>query len=265
MKKIFIILLSLLFCSTSFAAPFKQIIFFGDSLSDNGNLYQAIKIVPKSPPYYNGRFSNGPTWAENVGKYFYDKYYIDNVNYAYGGATAMLHNPLTDSFIAPITLEGELYSYYLHSLFTDKSKVLYVIWIGANDYLYEREPDVNALTAAVVNKISWVITSLMNQGAQDFLIMNLPDLAKTPYAKSNQLESRLHIISTLHNQKLADAVGQLQNKYPTIKFVTVDVYSSLNDLVANPDKFNQQYNQSITDVSEACWSGGFLLKGSASD
>src|SRR5579872_3174594 len=177
MKKMVGLLLALFVCSSAFAAPFNQIVFFGDSLSDDGNLYQATKkTVPKSPPYYQGRFSNGPTWAEDLGKKYHDKYYIGTINDSYGGATAILHDPKTDSFTSTITLEGELYSYSLHSMFVDKSKVLYVIWIGANDYLYEKTPDMSGVTDAVVNKIASSITSLINQGANQFLILNLPDL-----------------------------------------------------------------------------------------
>lgn len=44
----------------SFADPtpqFKQIVFFGDSLSDNGNFYNhSDHLIPKYPPYYNGRY-----------------------------------------------------------------------------------------------------------------------------------------------------------------------------------------------------------------
>ena len=41
----------------------------GDSLSDPGNLYAATGgAQPQSPPYYEGRFSNGPVWAETVAK-----------------------------------------------------------------------------------------------------------------------------------------------------------------------------------------------------
>ena len=51
--------------------------FFGDSLTDTGNVYHATSVlhsdslglVPIEPaaPYYDGRFSNGPVWAEYAG------------------------------------------------------------------------------------------------------------------------------------------------------------------------------------------------------
>lgn len=251
MKKIFTLFILLFFCTTVFAAqPFKQIVFFGDSLSDNGNLHRLIKL-PQSPPYYLGRFTNGTTWAEDLGKHFYDKYTIGVINYCYGGATTILHNPKTDPFIAPTTLEAELYSYYAHSLRVDKSQVLYVFWIGANDYLYEKA-DIDTLTDSVVNKMAWAMTSLISKGANKFLILNLPDLATTPYAKASQLTDRLHRISEMHNKKLNDKINQLKTEYPAAQFVALDVYTIFNDLLSNPEKYNQQYQTSLKDTVEPC-------------
>src|SRR5688500_5638293 len=45
------------------AAPFTRIVAFGDSLTDNGNLY-ASEAYPPSPPYFEGRGTNGPVAVE---------------------------------------------------------------------------------------------------------------------------------------------------------------------------------------------------------
>lgn len=46
---------------------FEGIVVFGDSLSDTGNFYYISgDTYPVSPPYYNGRFSNGPVWIETL-------------------------------------------------------------------------------------------------------------------------------------------------------------------------------------------------------
>jgi phospholipase/lecithinase/hemolysin len=46
------------------AGAITEIVVFGDSLSDTGNLFAYEKmmnlpLLPPSPPYYQGRFSNG--------------------------------------------------------------------------------------------------------------------------------------------------------------------------------------------------------------
>src|SRR5689334_21238030 len=125
MKKILIYLMLLLTCINVHEEKINKLIFFGDSLTDDGNLYALLlHVIPKSPPYFEGRFSNGPTWAEGVGKYYHDKYSSSYKDYAYGGATAIFHLP-TPKFIAPTILEVEVDKYLLDSLFRDRSGVLF--------------------------------------------------------------------------------------------------------------------------------------------
>lgn len=66
---------------TAFAGPFDGVVVYGDSLSDNGNLYGAIGVPP--PPYYMGRFSNGPVAAE----YLANNLNVPLTDWAWGGAT----------------------------------------------------------------------------------------------------------------------------------------------------------------------------------
>ena len=68
--------------AAALAGPFTSVIAYGDSLSDNGNLYQ-VAGRPPSPPYFNGRFSNRPVAVEDLaaalGAPLFD--------FAWGGAT----------------------------------------------------------------------------------------------------------------------------------------------------------------------------------
>ena len=49
------------------AAPITDLYVFGDSLSDTGNLFAlTFGIEPPSPPYFDGRFSDGPVWVETL-------------------------------------------------------------------------------------------------------------------------------------------------------------------------------------------------------
>src|SRR5947208_1472956 len=48
------------------AGPFSNLVMFGDSLSDIGNIAQAPLINTPGPYYWNGRFSNGPVYAETL-------------------------------------------------------------------------------------------------------------------------------------------------------------------------------------------------------
>jgi phospholipase/lecithinase/hemolysin len=54
-------------------APYSQIVVFGDSYNDVGNIHAlaaAHGIDYPPAPYYQGRFSNGPIWIEHVAASF---------------------------------------------------------------------------------------------------------------------------------------------------------------------------------------------------
>lgn len=257
MKKIILLFFILFFYSIdSFAVAINNIVFFGDSLSDDGNLYRSLfHIVPKSPPYFKGRFSNGPTWAENLGKYYYDQSYAAYSIYAVGGATTLLHAP-NIKFIAPSLLELQIDEYLLESFSQDKTNTLMAIWIGGNDYLFDQQTNVDA----VIDKIIWAMNKLKYSGARNFLILNLPDLGAIPFAQENGIASSLHMLSELHNLKLDAAIQAFTNNNPSIRVTYVDIYKTVTDVMANPQKYNQKYNINLVNTSQACWQGAYALQ-----
>ena len=68
------------------ASTFTSVIVYGDSLSDNGNLYALTGQPPA--PYYNGRFSNGPVAVE----YLASTLGVPLSDFAWGGATTGIGN-----------------------------------------------------------------------------------------------------------------------------------------------------------------------------
>jgi len=261
MKKILLALVSFLYFTTAFAVPYKKMVIFGDSLSDNGNLYKLdLHFLPKSPPYYNGRFSNGDVWSDTLTQRYFDRYHVTSTNYAYGGATSTGHNPWTDPSV-PITLTSELNEYLLQTVFQDKSDTLFIIWIGANDYFFNKTEEADPLTSRVIDEISKTIDTLVQNHAQFFLLPNLPDLSQTPLARDHSdLSEKLHTFTLLHNKKLAAAIAEAKEKYPTVTFITVDIGSLFDDLLINPEKYNQRYHINIQDVIHPCWSGGYTVR-----
>lgn len=256
MKKIAVFILLLVCSMQVMATPIDKIIFFGDSLTDNGNLYSLfLRQLPKSPPYFNGRFSNGKIWSENVGDYYLQR---DNINYsiyAVGGATVLVHMPTT-KFISPSTLNLQVTHYILDSLFRDRSNVLFAIWMGGNDYLFDEKSN----PTDVVNKMSSTIRTLIDRGAKHLLIMNLPDLSKIPRSQTEGTTDILRERTKSHNEKLAAAVKQLRQDYPDVNFYYMDIYDMFNDVMANPEKYNKKYNTQIKNITQACWTGGLTLQ-----
>ncbi len=48
------------------ASAYTTLFAFGDSISDAGNFAIMSPELAPLPPYYGGRFSNGPTWVEDL-------------------------------------------------------------------------------------------------------------------------------------------------------------------------------------------------------
>jgi phospholipase/lecithinase/hemolysin len=76
--------------SLASASAYSNLSVYGDSLSDLGNIYTAgSQTIPRSPPYYMGRFSNGPLAVE---------YHAKTLNtpltsFAWGGAHGVIDMP----------------------------------------------------------------------------------------------------------------------------------------------------------------------------
>ena len=45
---------------------FDAIYVFGDSYCDVGNIFKATGGTVPAPPYFDGRFSNGPIWIDHL-------------------------------------------------------------------------------------------------------------------------------------------------------------------------------------------------------
>ena len=187
-------------------AAFTGVTFFGDSLSDTGNVLSLTTsfLPPPFPdfPGAPGRFSNGPVWAESFAASlgFATASNPSNLlftggpvvpigpqggqNFSFGGA----RTGLGGSAGATTGLFGELIAWNGSAFTTSLTRAadpnaLYVLMLGSNDMRDYRSGAPGALTPAqaAANVIN-AVGLLANAGAQHFLISNVADLGKTPEA-----------------------------------------------------------------------------------
>lgn len=252
--------------SLAFAAEpnFNRIVFFGDSLTDNGNFYKkkSLGFIPNSPPYYNGRFSNGKTWAEGVEDY-YHKFNINSVNNAYGNQTVRAIKPFDN--IKPNTLTDTISTYLKVSYTADLSSSLDILWVGGNDYMDGTAHPVDLYTTAVINEIKINLENIMNHGGKNLIILNLPDLSKVPKGANSALAGNLKELTLMHNQKLQTLVNALKITHPTVKLHLFDMYHEFAEIEMNPDKYNQKYHTRLSNMSESCFKGSYFLNRSLED
>ncbi|WP_180974951.1 SGNH/GDSL hydrolase family protein [Fischerella thermalis] len=209
---------------------------FGDSLSDIGNVFNATEgFHPSSPPYFQGRFSNGLVWVEYLasGLALTPK---QNTNFAYGGATTGSGN--LNGIPDLLTQVDSFIKVYQQ---VDKN-ALYILWAGANDYLHGMSnPSLS------INNISQAIQSLAKAGAKKFLVANLPDLGNIPATRNSPYSSILSSATIAHNLGLANSLDLLKQKLGhDTQMIMFDVHSLYKEAIANPTKFG------FTDVTKAC-------------
>ena len=141
---------------------FNQIVFFGDSLSDTGNVYKLTNHKwPIVPPYYKGRFCNAPNWVDRlkVNK---------KSNYAYGGATTDSNfvQGYTNQNTVPVPGVRQQIATYLNNINKNTmgyTRSLYIIWAGGNDFVYNKTVTPVRVVASLMNAVQ----DLLTVGARD--------------------------------------------------------------------------------------------------
>jgi phospholipase/lecithinase/hemolysin len=207
------------FCLTCFLAnAYNAIVAFGDSYTDTGNF-------PSSPPdYWNGRFSNGPLWIEDLSQSFGFAYNAAN-NYAVSGTESSDLGTAINKF--PGT--------------SDSANVLFAIWSGNNDFVNHLNIGYN--DSAWDTQINGVVSSLMTasdmiyqKGARKIILFNQMDITQCPGILNSYSATFLSYIrgkiQTL-NSRLASNISNLLNTHPGLQVFTVDIYSDFNYLLAN--------------------------------
>lgn len=252
------------------ATNFREIYVFGDSLSDVGNVLNvtsssnAIPDFP-APPYFPGRFSNGPVWVEYLAQELElsptpytdvagGANATDGINYAFGGATTGSSNTINDAFSGATTgssntiipglllgLEQQINNFTAANPSADPN-ALYIIWAGGNDYLGGSATNPNV----PINNLSSAVTSLYKVGARYIMVVNLPDLGRFPGSDGNsQNASSLNALSSAHNLSLAATLNFL-SQTPDINIIPLDVNFLFDRVFAAPGEFG------FTNVTTPC-------------
>jgi outer membrane lipase/esterase len=246
LKQLFVLklglLLSCLLPLPVLAQSINGITVFGDSLSDNGNAFKASGgKVPPSPPYFNGRFSNGPVWVEGFSTEF--KLPVTAVNNnAFGGATSGTANAFSQPGATLPGLTTEIDGFLGISPKVNPNGLV-VIWAGANDYLLGGVTN----PALVVGNLTTAVQRLTGAGAQTLIVPNLPDLGKSPVGVANPIQSAgLSQLSAAHNAGLKASLQAFAQNNPNISIVPTDMGALFNAVTTNPARFG------LNNVTQPC-------------
>jgi phospholipase/lecithinase/hemolysin len=219
------------------APPFTQVVVFGDSLSDTGNVRERtdeesgglVDYPSHTFNYSNGRFTNdGDTdpgsnmflgvWHEQLAGTFLGipaaSFSLGGgLNFAFGGATTndgtheevAVQTPFGDITIT-IDDMGKQVNDYLSSHIAD-SNALYIVWGGANDLRNDDSPESVTATAARATALAG---RLATAGARHIMVPNVPPLGDIPrYADDPARIVALNEASANYRQMLNQDLDQL--------------------------------------------------------
>lgn len=231
-----------LFSSIVTAAPLHHIVVFGDSLSDNGNLYKVMNNqLPQSPPYYQGRFSNGPVWVEIVAASYFPNTAKDHLlDYAVGGSGVS-----EDEGDVLFTLKKQVNNYLMTHDDKANADDLYVVWIGSNNYLglpEDLEKSLVDVNAGIQNSIEL----LVRKGAKHILVFNIPNLGRTPAATAFEAVDVMTYLAKEHNERLAQTFTALKSEHPDVEWLYFDLGAMFEDVMDNPNAYD------LTNVTDGC-------------
>ena len=218
--------------ANALAGDFGSMVIFGDSLSDVGNAYNSDFHLDPTSPYYNGRFSNGPLWVEDLAADLSLSAPAPSTSsgkdYAYGGVHT--GSGTTRLVIFNFPNIGTQIGNYLSSN-TPASNGLFVVWGGGNDFI-----DGQTDPSVPVNNIVQHVTALANAGAKTVIVPNLPALGEIPRFRGTANESTMNNLSGQFNSMLKTSLTTLSTTF-NIHIDQLDVANFFSSAIANPSAY----------------------------
>jgi len=250
---------------------FSQVIVFGDSLSDDGNIRNRLEdqyfiSYPGGDfNYSDGRFTNSSdtdpasdmyagTWHEQLARDFLGLPAPTNsldggTDYAFGGATTeegtrevtVINNPfpfLGGDFTVTIDNLGQQVDDYLADQIVDPA-ALYIVWGGANDLF---DDDSAESVTSTAERVAGLVEELARAGAVSILVSNVPPLGLVPnYNDDPETAVPLNAAAADYrdelNAQLDAAVSTLAGEGITVTLYRLDVYGLSYRIAANPEDY----------------------------
>jgi outer membrane lipase/esterase len=243
------------------AAPYTSITFFGDSLSDTGNLYLATggaQPPASGGPYFNGAFSDGPLWVQHLAASLglpdaSNPYLTTGSNYAYAGAR-------TATSTAPPGVLAQVLGLWGPTHAVADPNGLYVLVAGGNDLRDARsafttnsaadQAGRQAAAQTAVSNLIFAINTLAARGVRNILLANMPDLGNTPEAAFLNVQAASSDVSNRFNA----LVGGMATYASLTLGMNVDLLdlAGITAAVRTDALTNRGLTYGITNVSLPC-------------
>ncbi len=258
-------------------AAYSNVVFFGDSLSDTGNLFTAQRgpgnpdAAPQAPTYFQGRFSNDFLWTDRFARALgldATPLLLGGSNLAWAGATLRDFGrfqpeiPQQLAGIAPGTdpffragLPGALSSTGGQA----DPNALYVIMGGGNDIAEALEGLLpgggpNAAIGAILESamiVGDMVDRLYAAGARNILVSNAPNVGLTPRAQQAGAAASQFatFLSATFNAQLTQEIDAAFAQRGGLDLVLLDLFALQTDVFSRPGEFG------FSNISDECKPG----------
>ncbi len=216
-------------------ARLDKIIVFGDSLSDNQNIYNAsLWTLPNRDSWHIGHFSNDYVWDEYLAQHLALPLYV----WAVGGAGVDVRHLMIPGVVQQVQ---SWKAYMQRAMNYDAAKTLFVILIGANDI----EGGMSA--NEVISTQTRALTNLIEAGARNVLLVNLPDISKAPIFQYRKDAKAVSDVVRSYNTQLDTLAAQMATRYGSALNIKVfDTYAMFDDALAHPAAYQ------LKNTSQPC-------------
>jgi outer membrane lipase/esterase len=257
------LLLGFILCATPLRAqnhPFTEMVVFGDSLSDGGNLIPVISLAGEDIAnyltgydpnfYFNHRFSNGPIWVDQLhASLGFGSFGTlerndgggnrEGTNFAWAGSRSGAG--YYETFFPNLQPQIGFYSNQLaegNPPLPAPATTLFTIWSGANDVFAHVEKNDPVTPTQVAENISLAIGTLYNEGGRYFLVPNLPPIGLIPSYVDDPIKGPIATTFVNASNILLDAeLDALSASLEGITIFKVDIHSLFLDITANYEDY----------------------------
>ena len=250
-----------------------RVVAFGTSLSDTGNSFVWLSdpanaadealddlLIPDGPYAAGGHhYTNGATWLEGTARYLalggnarpaLENAGLEASNYATGGARAV-------DYPCRFNLPEQINA-YVSDFPQTSARTLVALEIGSNDVrdaliavAASGDPaTATAIIQAALGNLGSSIVQLYGLGARRFLVLNVPDIGKTPAVRALDgaepgISQFAGALSAAYNGGLQSVIQGLR-ALPGIDIRVVDIHATLDSIVADPAAYG------FENVTDAC-------------
>lgn len=241
-------------------AEAREVVAFGDSLTDMGNrMAETRKPDLKFKQNWVAQLAgpgmlNAAEFKPSGMSYFYG-----GTNYAVGGATTEYTAKISSDRNKGQNLTQQVTRRYLNAQFNPagpKAEALHVVVIGANDLMracispeqiLSRWGTLDAVAVEVAKSTEAQVGALAKSGVRQVLWGNLFDVGKAPSlvgkvtllggAEAPTVLKAVSKAIDAHNREMDAAIARLQSAYPKLQIIKLDLHAKFTEVAADPGKF----------------------------